>query len=232
MDRSCTSRFPRDFWKVRGVEHFLSSSSIWATLPSLLLPPSNFPLFCLGPCCFFHYCFLNSKNIDGRSELCFPGGGLGFLCPFELLGAQQFPSQVRSGQPGLILKSGFVESDRAPALSKLTAASLWCEMRVGFTWRIFGGGGALSSFICLSKPFQNTCNSGIGAGGECDFGGYACDPRFFMVVFQTTLVVIKRSLYPPGIFNIVLQEKFFFRSITSILLMPPSPKQLGYANPC
>lgn len=127
--------------------------------------PLTFPCFALGHVVFFHYCFLNSKNIDGRSELCFPGGGLGFLCPFELLGAQQFPSQVRSGQPGLILESGFVESDRAPALSKLTAASLWCEMRVGFTWRIFGGGGALSSFICLSKPFQNTCNSGIGEGG-------------------------------------------------------------------
>ena len=72
----------------------------------------------------------------------------------------------------------------------------------------------------------------VSGGKICDFGGYVCDPRFFMVVFQTTLVITKSSLYPPGIFNIVLKEKFFFRSVTSILLTPPFPKQLGYANPC
>lgn len=126
-------------------------------------------------------------------------------------------NQVRSGQWCRIPKSGFVESGRAPALSKLTSAGPICETRMGLPEQGFflgvcflgGWGGGLSLHMSLWKPFQSMCNSGVREKNTVLVEMFMIQ-GIVMVVSQTILVITKSSLYPPGILMLYTKRDFFF----------------------
>lgn len=155
-------------------------------MASLLLPPSDIPSsFGLGHVVFLLLLSKHEEHV-GKSELCCPGGGLGLSCPLATpwafgSGVAQWTRQVRSGQQGLIPKSGFVESGRAPALSKQTPAGPhavrqeWAYLSRVCVW---GQGWGGFRFLCAYRNHFRTWVT-VASGKKYDFGGGACDPRYF-----------------------------------------------------
>lgn len=178
------SMFPRIF---RDKRHPVLSS----LLPHLV----PFPLCSCLPLCplllawamlFLYYYFLSSKNIDGKYKLWLLGGGPWLLCPLESVGPlglawcgmSQWLSYCRSSAWPLIPQSGFVESGRGPALSKLTPTSLMQWNKIGLHLSSFVGG---SFFLCVLMEVTSEwvwvfC---VCQGKYVIFGGDICDPRYF-----------------------------------------------------
>lgn len=199
--------FPKIFWEIRVIQYFLPSCLISVPFPALLClplwPPSSFGLGHI----VLYYCFLNSKNIDGKYELHLLGGGLWFLCPLESVGPlglawcgmSQWLSHCRRSARPLIPQSGFVESGRGPALSKLTPpTSLMQWNKNGLHLSSFVGG---SLPLCAYRSHFRTCVSVLYVSGKvCDFWcRHSWSKVFFTVVSRTALGRPKGSVYPPGI---------------------------------
>lgn len=141
-------------------------------------------------------------------------------------GMSQWLSYCRSSAWPLFPQSGFVESGRGPALSNLTPTSLMQWSKIGLHLNSFVGG---FLFVCLWKPLQNMC---------------VTESMWFLV---ETFVIqgIFHSGFPNSTsknqefslssryFNVVLKERWGRgRGMSSTLSTYPSPRQLGFANPC